>query len=57
MGKIFRDFAREKAIQEALKIGNGQGTWEEWENRWPEEVREKAEKELKIFTLLGWMKR
>ncbi|MGA8941425.1 MAG: hypothetical protein WB502_01710 [Thermoactinomyces sp.] len=57
MGTIFWDFAREKAIREAIKIKNGQGTWEDWENRWPSEVREQAERELKIFTMLGWMKR
>ncbi|MBA4600834.1 hypothetical protein [Thermoactinomyces mirandus] len=57
MGKIFWNFALEKAIREALSIQKGQGTWEEWESRWPPEVREKAERELKIFTLLGWLKR
>ena len=57
MGRIYWNFVLEKAIQEALEIQSGQGTWEEWESRWPKEVREQAKRELKIFDMLGWKKR
>lgn len=57
MGKIFWNYEVEKALQEVLDIQKGKGTWEDWEERWSSEVKEKAEKEMKIFDMLGWMKR
>ncbi|MBA4495766.1 hypothetical protein ACFO25_11720 [Paenactinomyces guangxiensis] len=57
MGRIFRNYEVEKALQEVLDIQKGKGTWEDWENRWSQEVKEKASKEMKIFDLLGWIKR
>ncbi|SEN35045.1 hypothetical protein [Lihuaxuella thermophila] len=57
MGRIFRNFEVEKALQEVLDIQEGKGTWEDWENRWSKEVKEQASKEMKIFDLLGWLKK
>ncbi|MBA4541362.1 MULTISPECIES: hypothetical protein [Thermoactinomyces] len=57
MGRLIKNFQLEKALQEVLEIQEGKGDWEEWEKRWSDEVREKAEKEMKIFALLGWLKR
>lgn len=57
MGRLIKNFQLEKALQEVLEIQKGKGDWEEWEKRWSDEVREKAEKEMKIFALLGWLKR
>jgi hypothetical protein len=54
---VFQNFQVEKALQEVLEIQKGKGTWEDWENRWPNEVKEMANKEMKIFDLLGWIKR
>ncbi|MGA9173069.1 MAG: hypothetical protein WBZ33_03695 [Thermoactinomyces sp.] len=57
MGRLIKNFQLEKALQEVLEIQEGKGDWEEWKNRWSDEVREKAEKEMKILALLGWLKR
>jgi hypothetical protein len=57
MGRLIKNFQLEKALQEVLEIQEGKWDWEEWEKRWSDEVREKAEKEMKIFALLGWLKR
>ncbi|WP_124727117.1 hypothetical protein [Staphylospora marina] len=54
---VFQNFQVEKALREVLEIRKGKGTWEDWEKRWPNEVKEKANKEMKIFDLLGWIKR
>jgi hypothetical protein len=57
MESLIKNFQVEKALKEVLEIQQGKGSWEEWEGRWPQEVKEKAEEEMKIFALLGWLKR
>jgi hypothetical protein len=57
LGGVFFNFEVEKALQEVLDIQEGKGTWEDWESRWPEKVKEDAGKEMQIFDLLGWLQK
>jgi hypothetical protein len=57
LGGVFFNFEVEKALQEVLDIQEGKGTWEDWESRWPEKVKEDAGKEMQIFNLLGWLQK
>jgi hypothetical protein len=57
LNRLIPNFQVEKALKEVLEIQKGNGSWDDWERRWPKDVKEKAEKEMNIFRLLGWLKR
>lgn len=53
MGQIFWNFQLEKALREVLELAKGKGSWEDWERRWPDEVKKKAKREMQVFQWLG----
>ena len=57
VGKVFKNYEVEKALKEVLEIQQGKGSWDDWESRWSSDVKKKASKEMKIFNLLGWLKK
>lgn len=57
MGRVFWNFQLEKALQEVIDISKGKGSWEDWERRWPKEVKEKAEREIQVFQMIGLVDR
>lgn len=54
---MIKNYEVEKALKEVLEIQEGKGSWDDWESRWSSDVKKKASKEMKIFNLLGWLKK